>query len=281
MSHQSSAAAIRVLVVDDQKMMRTILKDYVDSADDIEVVGLACNGKEGVEQALSLKPDVILMDIEMPEMDGLNATQQLKRNNSTAKVLVVSTSYEDRYLAQALRNGAMGYLLKTTSAADLVAAIRGVYEGNLQFGRDVLQRELWSSTSDAKKLPKRVESAMTSGNGNGSTTSRASNGNGISNGNGVSNGNGHNGSGQLVLEGEQRQTTLAAAAGASSASATSTAATSQPQLPNSVNLASELMQVRSGYWVLKTEMQMLRRWLGSMMIGVGVCICLTFIALFY
>ncbi|MEM9568822.1 MAG: response regulator transcription factor [Cyanobacteria bacterium P01_E01_bin.34] len=276
MSHQSSAAAIRVLVVDDQKMMRTILKDYVDSADDIEVVGLACNGKDGVEQALSLEPDVILMDIEMPELDGLSATQQLKRNNSPAKILVVSTSYEDRYLAQALRNGAMGYLLKTTSATDLVAAIRGVYEGNLQFGRDVLQRELWSSTPSAKKLPKRVESALTSGAGNGAPASRASIGNG------ASNGNGHNGSGQLVLEGEQRQRTLAAAtAEVSPVSTTAATATPQPQLPDAVNLASELMQVRSGYWVLKTEMQMLRRWLGSMMIGVGVCICLTFIALFY
>lgn len=241
-------------------MMRTILKDYVDSADDIEVVGLASNGREGVEQALALRPDVVLMDIEMPEMDGINATQLIKRNDSTAKVLVVSTSYEDRYLAQALRNGAMGYLLKTTSAADLVAAIRGVYDGNLQFGRDVLQRELWSSTPNAKKLPKRVESAM------GSDTP-------------FGNGNGHNSSGQLVLENDRK--VLAATEGRIQATSAAPEAAPAPQAPSSMNLASELMQVRSGYWVLKTEMQMLRRWLGSMMIGIGVCICLTFIALFY
>ena len=257
MSNQSSAssASIRVLVVDDQKMMRTILKDYINSADDIEVVGLAANGREGVDQALTLKPDVILMDIEMPDMDGLAATQLLKQSDSTTKVLVVSTSYEDRYLAQALRNGAMGYLLKTTSATDLVTAIRGVHAGNLQFGRDVLQRELWSATPSAQSKPKRVE-ILTSGIG----------------------GNGRNGASQRIAPDEER--------GLSTATVTAPTEegtglfTQEYESNSSVNLASELMQIRSGYWVLKTEMQTLRRWLGSLMIGIGVCICLTFIAIF-
>ena len=140
----SPTSPIRVLVVDDQKMMRTIFEDYVHSVDDIVVVGAAHNGKEGVEQVFNLKPDVVLMDIEMPEMDGISATRMLQSRKSSAKVLVVSTSYDDRYLAQALRYGASGYLLKTASPEELISAIRGVHGGSLQFGSGVLQRELSS-----------------------------------------------------------------------------------------------------------------------------------------
>ncbi len=274
----SPTSPIRVLVVDDQKMMRAIFKDYASSADDIVVVGTAHNGRQGVEQAFSLDPDVVLMDIEMPQMDGIAATRMLLGRKSKAKVLVVSTSYDDRYLAQALRNGASGYLLKTTTPEELVSAIRGVHEGSLQFGSGVLQRELSSlapggnlAEPDRKvKAPDPAEvleniNRVTNGASLLSAASSSETEAYVAE-NGVFNGN-DNGTKTLERVGENSVSRNYAAARDNSVSrdyavardnsAVRTEATSK----SSRELETELSRIRAAYWVLKTEQKKMHRWL--------------------
>ncbi|MEO0355664.1 MAG: response regulator transcription factor [Cyanobacteria bacterium P01_A01_bin.3] len=268
----SSTSPIRVLVVDDQKMMRAIFKDYVSSADDIVVVGTAQNGKQGVEQAFSLEPDVVLMDIEMPQMDGIAATRMLFGRKSKAKVLVVSTSYDDRYLAQALRNGASGYLLKTTTPEELVSAIRGVHEGSLQFGRGVLQRELSSlapggnpAEPDRKvKAPDPAEALK--------NINRVTNGASLLSGassseteayvaeNGAFNGNG-NGAKTLERVGDNSVPRANTAARVNSVSQDNSAVRTEATSKSSRELETELSRIRAAYWVLKTEQKKMHRWL--------------------
>ena len=122
---------IRVLVVDDQALVRAGFEALVESADDLVVVGSAADGQEAVDLAASTSPDVILMDIRMPVMDGLEATTRiLGREGSTARVLVLTTFDLDEYVYAALKAGASGFLLKDTPPAELLAGIRVVAAGD-------------------------------------------------------------------------------------------------------------------------------------------------------
>ncbi|WNV88666.1 response regulator transcription factor [Umezawaea sp. Da 62-37] len=117
---------IRVLVVDDQALLRGSFRLLVDSATDLEVVGEAANGREAVELVRSVSPDVVLMDIRMPEMDGIDATGRI---SGGAKVLILTTFDLDAYVFAALRAGASGFLLKDTPPVELLAGIRVVAAG--------------------------------------------------------------------------------------------------------------------------------------------------------
>ena len=117
---------IRVLVADDQALLRGSFKVLVDSEPDLTVVGEAATGAEAVAVALEERPDVVLMDVRMPEMDGIEATRQI---GDLARVLIVTMFDLDAYVYDALRAGASGFLLKDTPPADLVAAIRVVAAG--------------------------------------------------------------------------------------------------------------------------------------------------------
>ncbi len=121
----------RVLIVDDQALVRAGFEALVDSADDLEVVGSAQHGEEAVELARTVAPDVVLMDIRMPVMDGLEATTRILGDPATAgaRVLILTTFDLDEYVFAALKAGASGFLLKDTPPADLLAGIRLVAEG--------------------------------------------------------------------------------------------------------------------------------------------------------
>jgi len=123
---------IRVLLADDQSLVRAGFRALLDARDDIEVVGEACDGDGAVELARTLRPDVILMDIRMPGLDGLEATRQIVADPKLAGVrIVILTTFElDEYLFDALRFGASGFLVKDTEPADLATAVRVVAHGD-------------------------------------------------------------------------------------------------------------------------------------------------------
>ncbi|HEY82662.1 MAG TPA: response regulator transcription factor [Dehalococcoidia bacterium] len=120
---------IKVLVVDDHAMFREGIRSLLDSYEDVEIVGEAAEGREAIEKMRQLGPHVVLMDIAMPVMGGLEATRRIRRENPNARVLVL-TQYEDsEYILPMLRAGAWGYISKTATASELVSAIRTLHKG--------------------------------------------------------------------------------------------------------------------------------------------------------
>ncbi|MEB3215098.1 MAG: response regulator transcription factor [Nostocales cyanobacterium 94392] len=133
---------ITVLLVDDQHLIRQGLKTLLELEPDLEIVGEAANGKEAVELVETLQPNVILMDIRMPLMDGVAATREIKQKFAQTKILVLTTFDDDEYIKAALQNGAMGYLLKDTPSEELAVAIRAVNRGYTQLGPGIVKKLL-------------------------------------------------------------------------------------------------------------------------------------------
>ncbi|NGY58234.1 response regulator transcription factor [Lentzea sp. NEAU-D13] len=131
---------IRVVVVDDQEMVREGFSALLDAQDDIEIVGAAGNGVEGVALARNVKPDVVLMDVRMPEMDGLTATRLLLDGSLETKVLVLTTFDLDDYVYEALQAGASGFLLKHAPARELLNAVRVVAAGEALLAPSITKR---------------------------------------------------------------------------------------------------------------------------------------------
>ncbi|MCP2243780.1 response regulator [Lentzea aerocolonigenes] len=131
---------IRVVVVDDQEMVREGFSALLNSQEDIEVVGAAGNGLQGVALARTVKPDVVLMDVRMPEMDGLTATRLLLDGSSSTKVLVLTTFDLDDYVYEALQAGASGFLLKHAPARELLNAVRVVAAGDALLAPSITKR---------------------------------------------------------------------------------------------------------------------------------------------
>jgi DNA-binding NarL/FixJ family response regulator len=125
---------IRLLLVDDQDIVRRGLRALLSTADDLVVVGEAANGQVAIDMLDQTTPDVVLMDIRMPVMDGVTATAQILSRSPTCKVLVLTTFDDQDYVNQALQNGASGYLLKDTPFDELTQSIRLVYKGYTQLG---------------------------------------------------------------------------------------------------------------------------------------------------
>ena len=132
---------IRVLLVDDQELMRVGFRMVLGAQDDMEIVGEAGNGEEAVKLAEEHRPDVVLMDVRMPVLDGVEATK-LITERGLAKVLVMTTFDLDEYALSALRNGASGFLLKDTPSVQLVAALRSVASGDAVVSPSVTRRLL-------------------------------------------------------------------------------------------------------------------------------------------
>lgn len=122
---------IRVLLVDDHQLFRRGVASLLSGRDDIEVVGEASNGVEAVERARELMPDVILMDIKMPELDGLSATKQLKAEMPYVRIMILTVSETDEDLFQAIKSGASGYLLKNVDPEYLIASVQQVQRGEV------------------------------------------------------------------------------------------------------------------------------------------------------
>jgi DNA-binding NarL/FixJ family response regulator len=132
--------SLGVLIVDDQSLVRAGFRMILEAEEDIEVVGEAADGREAVEEGRRLKPDVVLMDVRMPEMDGIEATRQLLDGGSRSKVVMLTTFDMDEYVYDALRAGASGFLLKDVPPEQLVSGIRAVCSGDALLAPSVTRR---------------------------------------------------------------------------------------------------------------------------------------------
>ena len=131
---------IRVLIADDQALMRGGFRMILDAQDDIEVVGEAIDGRDAVEQFRRLDPDVVVMDVRMPAMDGIEATRRLSAADSAARILILTTFDLDEFVFDALRAGASGFLLKDRPPEELVAAVRVVASGEALLAPSITRR---------------------------------------------------------------------------------------------------------------------------------------------
>ena len=131
---------IKVLLVDDHEMVRLGVSAYLSVQEDIEVIDQAENGKIGVEKALELKPDIILMDLVMPIMDGIEATKEILSKWKEAKIIIVTSFIDDEKVYPAISAGAKSYLLKTSSASEIAQAIRDTYRGEGVFEKEVSEK---------------------------------------------------------------------------------------------------------------------------------------------
>lgn len=131
---------IRVLIADDQDMVRTGFRMILGGDDDIEVVGDARDGREAIDSVAHLRPDVVLMDIRMPVVDGLAATREIRRSDTGTAVIVLTTFDDDEYLYEALAAGASGFLLKDAPAEDLLRAVHVVASGDALLAPAVTRR---------------------------------------------------------------------------------------------------------------------------------------------
>ncbi|MGW2015558.1 response regulator [Streptomyces sp. NPDC001927] len=146
---------IRVLIVDDQMMVREGFSVLLGAMPDIEVVGEAVNGREAIAQVAALRPDVVLMDIRMPELNGIEATREIVAADADAKVLVLTTFDLDEYVYQALRAGASGFLLKDASARQLADGVRVVAAGEALLAPTVTKRLIteFARAAETPKVP--------------------------------------------------------------------------------------------------------------------------------
>ena len=138
---------IRVLLADDQSILADGIKSVLSSCPELEVVGIAADGFEALSMLDTCKPDVILMDIRMPNMNGVIATQEVKRRRPEVKVLILTTFDDSDYILNAINNGASGYLLKDTSSAALIDAVKNAYAGDT-----ILPAKIARRIADAAKM---------------------------------------------------------------------------------------------------------------------------------
>ena len=131
---------ISVVIVDDHALVRQGLRTFLDLHDEIQVVGEAANGVEAVARAGELRPDVVLMDLVMPDMDGIEATKSIRSLCPDTKVIVLTSFTEDEKLFPAIKAGANGYLLKNVSPGDLVTAIKAAHRGEAQLNPEIARR---------------------------------------------------------------------------------------------------------------------------------------------
>ncbi|MDZ8187304.1 MAG: response regulator transcription factor [Nostoc sp. ChiSLP02] len=134
--------SIKVLLVDDQSLIRQGLRALLELEPDLEIVGEAENGEEAINLVAQFHPDVVLLDIRMPIMDGVAATREIQKHYPQTKILVLTTFDDNEYVSAALQSGAMGYLLKDTPSEELAVAIRAVYKGYTQLGPGIVKKLL-------------------------------------------------------------------------------------------------------------------------------------------
>jgi NarL family two-component system response regulator LiaR len=146
-------APIRVLIVDDHTIVRKGIRALLAEIEGIEVVGEADNGQEAIAQAETLHPDVILMDLSMPKMDGIEATRQIKASQPESHILVMTSFAADDKVFPAIKAGALGYLLKESAPEDLVQAIRQIHRGESSLHPTIARKVLQEITHPADRPP--------------------------------------------------------------------------------------------------------------------------------
>lgn len=140
---------LKILIVDDDALIRDSLKILLGLEEDIEIVGTASNGQEAFELVREKAPDIVLMDIRMPIMDGVLGTKLIKESFKEVKVVILTTFKDDAYIKEAMKNGAEGYILKNQSSDSIIEGLRAVYKGNTVFEKDVVN--IITSMFDNKK----------------------------------------------------------------------------------------------------------------------------------
>ena len=143
---------MKVLIVDDDALIREGLKIILEIEKDIEVVGCARDGQEAVEMCGRLIPDIVLMDIRMPIMDGVLGTKQIKNQFKNIKVVILTTFKDDEYIKEAIKSGAEGYILKNQSSDSIIESLRAVNKGN-----NVFEREVAGTLSAMLKNEKKID----------------------------------------------------------------------------------------------------------------------------
>src|SRR5581483_1610400 len=143
-------ALIRVMLVDDHAVVREGLRSYLELEEGLDVVGEAANGREAVRRARELRPDVVLMDLVMPEMDGVEATRAIREQLPQTRVIVLTSFIEEDKVIPAIQAGANGYLLKNVSAPELVKAIRAAHSGQAQLDPLVARKLMERVTAPAR-----------------------------------------------------------------------------------------------------------------------------------
>lgn len=141
---------IRVLLVDDHEMVRLGVATFLDIQEDIEIIGEASNGLQGLNMALDLRPDVIIMDLVMDVMDGIEATRQIIEAWPEAKILIVTSFLDDEKVYPAIKAGASSYILKTSSADAIADAIRNTYHGESVMAPEVSEKVLAGQYADSQ-----------------------------------------------------------------------------------------------------------------------------------
>ncbi|MGD1912698.1 MAG: response regulator [Rivularia sp. (in: cyanobacteria)] len=131
---------VRLLLVDDQEIIRQGIKSLLESQSDFEVVGIAGNGKQAISQVEALHPDMVLMDVRMPIMDGIAATKAIIKQFPKVKILILTTFDDDEYISEGMKYGAKGYLLKDTPLEPLANAIRLVNAGHTHLGPGLFEK---------------------------------------------------------------------------------------------------------------------------------------------
>lgn len=152
---------LRILIADDQTITRTGLRALLAAQSGIEVVGEAANGEEVVEQAATMQPDVILMDLRMPGMNGIEATRRIHRSSPHIAILVLTVFEDDTSVFPAIRAGARGYLLKNADQEELLRGIRTVASGGAIFSPGIAQRVLGYLNKPEPDLPKNIFDELT------------------------------------------------------------------------------------------------------------------------
>lgn len=147
---------IRLLIVDDHPLVLDGITACLEANDNIQVIGQARNGLEAIEKAKQLTPDLVLMDISMPIMDGLEATKQLRQQQLDCQVLILSMHNETEYIIKMMQAGAAGYVLKDVAPRELLYAIESIYSGNTYFSSNASQRLLETATQPNKSIRQRA-----------------------------------------------------------------------------------------------------------------------------
>ena len=153
--------SIHVLIVDDQNLFAQSLKTFIHNyADDIRIVGIASNGAEALKCWEEYKPEIILMDVNMPVMNGVEATRELHKKCKEVKIIMLSTYDEDEYVRQALAYGASGYLMKDLSPTELIASIRAVNSGITQISPSLISNLIQNLHSDDSQKINQLQEQM-------------------------------------------------------------------------------------------------------------------------